>query len=807
MLYPTSFENKLGFDLIRDLLKKYCLSPLGTDLVNSISFSGNEQDIHAKLRLTGEMLKVISFEEGFPAQDYYDLVPELNRIRIQGTYLEPETISELRLSLLAISDLISFFSARKEEYPGLFNLVEKISWEGLNNDPSDIPGDKRAQDKQPAADIISSSVISLPAGIIRRIDRILDERSLIRDTASAELSRIRKEKNYKLASVEHKILHDLKVARQSGWTPDDAEVTIRNGRLVIPMLSAHKRKISGYIHDESATGQTVYLEPVAIFETNNEIRELEYAEKREILKILLDFTNELRPETDFLFRLYKYLGVIDFIRAKALLANETGAVLPKIAAGETVHRRNKNKSQFSWFQAVHPNLLLHFRKINKTVVPLDMEMKGDERILIISGPNAGGKSVCLKTAGLIQYMFQCGLLPPVREDSEFLIFEKIFIDIGDEQSIDNDLSTYTSKLLNLKYFIENADDRTLLLIDEFGSGTDPSQGGAIAEACLETMAGIGCYGIITTHYSNLKLLAGKVKGIVNGAMLYDSRKFKPLYVLKKGKPGSSFAFEIAAQIGFPAGILDNARNKTGHSQLNFERQIQDLEIEKDEMTKKSSEIRVADEFLAELIGKYDKLTSELERSKKEILEKARQEALRMVSEANKTIEKTVKEIKEAQAEKERTKSARMEIKDLKEKLEKPADDEIPRLNTPVKSDGPATLEKIPARDTLPKGFEPLSPRHHQYQSYLDELNRKLYEFQSTLDIRGKRVDEALSVIQRYIDDAVMLSIPEVRILHGKGNGVLRQVTRDYLRSVREVSSAKDELLERGGPGVTVVTFK
>jgi DNA mismatch repair protein MutS2 len=404
-------------------------------------------------------------------------------------------------------------------------------------------------------------------------------------------------------------------------------------------------------------------------------------------------------------------------------------------------------------------------------------------------------------------MFQCGLLPPVREDSEFLIFEKIFIDIGDEQSIDNDLSTYTSKLLNLKYFIENADDRTLLLIDEFGSGTDPSQGGAIAEACLETMAGIGCYGIITTHYSNLKLLAGKVKGIVNGAMLYDSRKFKPLYVLKKGKPGSSFAFEIAAQIGFPAGILDNARNKTGHSQLNFERQIQDLEIEKDEMTKKSSEIRVADEFLAELIGKYDKLTSELERSKKEILEKARQEALRMVSEANKTIEKTVKEIKEAQAEKERTKSARMEIKDLKEKLEKPADDEIPRLNTPVKSDGPATLEKIPARDTLPKGFEPLSPRHHQYQSYLDELNRKLYEFQSTLDIRGKRVDEALSVIQRYIDDAVMLSIPEVRILHGKGNGVLRQVTRDSLRSVREVSSAKDELLERGGPGVTVVTFK
>jgi DNA mismatch repair protein MutS2 len=419
-------------------------------------------------------------------------------------------------------------------------------------------------------------------------------------------------------------------------------------------------------------------------------------------------------------------------------------------------------------------------------------------------------------------MFQCGLLPPVREDSEFLIFEKIFIDIGDEQSIDNDLSTYTSKLLNLKYFIENADGHTLLLIDEFGSGTDPSQGGAMAEACLEAMAGIGCYGIITTHYSNLKLLAGKVKGVVNGAMLYDSKKFKPLYLLKKGKPGSSFAFEIAGQIGFPEGILKNARNKTGHSQLNFERQIQDLEIEKEEVTKKSTELRVADDFLAELIGKYEKLSAELEKSKKQVLEEARLEALRMVSEANKTIEKTVKEIREAQAEKERTKTARLAVKELKDKLEtQPAQSTeadtlyqekteesiqeaqtLKRTKTQKTAKGSIPSVVIRSSDTIPE-----YPRHPQFQSYLDDMHRKLLEFQSTLDIRGNRVDEAISLIQRYIDDAVMLSIPEVRILHGKGNGTLRQVTRDYLRSVKEIKNARDEEIERGGAGITVVIFR
>jgi len=784
MLYPTSFENKLGFDNIREQLKSNCLSSIGKRLVSEITFSTDQNEIYLKLQLTGEMLNILNFEEGFPAQDYYDLIPELKRITIPGTYLEEETISELRLSLHTVSSLIRFFSARQETYPLLYEQINSCITDG--------------------------TALMIPDSLVHRIDKILDERSEVKDNASPELSKLRKEKAFKLASVEHKIHHDLKVARQSGWTPEDAEVTIRSGRLVIPMLSAHKRKISGYVHDESATGHTVYVEPAAIFETNNEIREIEYAEKREIIRILIAFTGELRPEKENLISLYNFMGTVDFIRAKALFAREISAVLPKFTLSQPSLQKSVTKPGFKWYQAIHPNLYLHFKKIGKTVVPLDLELEGDERILIISGPNAGGKSVCLKTAGLLQYMFQCGLLPPVREDSEFLVFKKMFIDIGDEQSIDNDLSTYTSKLLNLKFFLENADGSCLLLIDEFGSGTDPSQGGAMAEACLEALSDKGTYGIITTHYSNLKLLAGKVRGIVNGAMLYDSKKLKPLYRLKKGKPGNSFAFEIASQIGFPGNVLEKARNITGHSQLNFEKQIQDLETEKEEISRKSSEVSVADDFLGELIIKYEKLTGELEKSKKEIIQNARLEALKMVTDANKAIEKTIKEIKEAEAEKEKTKSARSGLKELKKKLEEELSPISLERNEKAEESGfkPSVVKKTPSEVPAdPEMFVPLSPKNRQYQSYLDDMHRKLQDFQVTLDLRGKRVEECISMLQLYIDDAVMLSIPEVRILHGKGNGILRQVTRDYLRSVKEVKSSKDELLERGGSGITVVVFK
>jgi DNA mismatch repair protein MutS2 len=791
MLYPISFESKLGFGQIRELIASYCLSTLGRSQVDDMTFIPLADEVLKLLRLTGEMLEIISFEENYPAQDYFDLRQELARITTRGTYMEEETLSEFRLSLQTVKSLVDFIEERKEKYPGISVMaVETVT------DPI---------------------AFSLPSAMVTSIDRILDERSRVRDNASPELSKIRKEKAYKLASVESRIHHDLKIARQSGWTPEDAEITIRNGRLVIPMLSAHKRKISGYVHDESATGQTVYIEPAAIFETNNEIRELEYSERREVIRILTAFTDSVRPDTGNLLSLYRFLGLMDFLRAKALFARETGGTLPKMAARAQSSSAKAGKTGFSWHQAVHPNLFLHFKGSGKKVVPLDIDLGGDERLLVISGPNAGGKSVCLKTVGLVQYMFQCGLLPPVREDSEFMVFERIFIDIGDEQSIDNDLSTYTSKLLNLKFFLENANKDTLLLIDEFGSGTDPSQGGAMAEACLEILSRSGAFGVITTHYSNLKLLAGRIQGIANGAMLYDTRKLKPLYRLKKGVPGSSFAFEIAAGIGFPEEALDKARKLTGHSQLNFERQIQDLETVKEEVDKKSTELMVADEFLAELIGKYEKLTSELEKSKKEILEKARLEALQLLKEANSTIERTVKEIKEAQAEKERTKTARTEIRDLREKLETVKftneAEETGKSHPPAPENKPSAKKEQGRKEKQagPKSRlqldEPLPARHRQYQSYIDDLQRKLYEFQLTLDIRGKRVDEAIAMLQKYIDDAILLSINEVRILHGKGNGVLRQVCRDYLRTVKDVKSLRFEAPESGGDGVTLVSFR
>ena len=482
-------------------------------------------------------------------------------------------------------------------------------------------------------------------------------------------------------------------------------------------------------------------------------------------------------------------GRIDLTRAKARLALQTGGAVPAVAGTPSMR----------WTRAIHPLLFLSHRQQKKTVVPLDLTLSPEARVLVISGPNAGGKSICLKTAGLIQYMFQCGVLPCVKEGSEFMIFNQIFIDIGDEQSLENDLSTYTSKLLNLKYFIENLDGSSLFLVDEMGTGTDPSLGGTIAEAALEEITGKGAWGIVTTHYSNLKLLAGKTPGIVNGAMLFDSKNIRPLYKLRIGQPGSSFAFEIANSIGFPARVLERASGKTGHSQLDFDRQLQDLEVEKQDLTKKSTEVRVADEFLDELITKYQRLNDELERSKKEILAKAREEAAQILKESNRLVEKTIREIRESQADREKTKEVRKELEEGKKKVE--------RVEHQSHSHTPSSRSKEMKLKTsisaLPQNLSPSSP----YKSYLDELNRKMVMFELTLDLRGTRVDEAFSLLQRYLDDAVLLSVPEVRILHGKGNGVLRQVTRDYLKSLREVKEYHDEVVERGGTGITVVTFR
>ncbi len=771
MIFPSNFEQKIGFDLVRQMLKGNCLSPPGLMHVEKIGFSAEAGKIRQALEETEELRQLTLSGQPFPSQDYYDLTPEIHHIRVEGAFLEPEQLSRLKLSLATILQIVTFLNARSGSVPRLMHLAEKVTFD------KNIP---------------------------RNIEKIIDERSKVRDSASTALGKIRKEKISKQSLVERKIQQNLKTARKSGWTPEDADITLRDGRLVIPLLSTHKRKILGVIHDESSTGQTVYLEPADVLETNNELRELDYAERREIIRILTVFSDELRPQAEDLLDAYYFLGAIDFIRAKALFALSIRGILPSSLSPDPI---------IHWNQAIHPLLFLSHERQKKTVVPLSLELNENQRILIISGPNAGGKSVCLKTVGLLQYMLQCGLLIPVREDSVAGIFQKIYIDIGDEQSLENDLSTYTSKLYNIKFFIEHVDDRSLFLIDEFGTGTDPALGGSIAEASLEAMNEKKALGVVTTHYSNLKLLAGRLPGIVNGAMLYDSAGMKPLYQLKTGNPGSSFAFEIAQQIGFPEKVLEAARAKTGTSQLDFDKELQDLEVEKYALKKKSEKVQFADDFLAELILKYQKKNEDLEKTRKEILLNAKAEALKMVTESNKTVEKTIKEIRESQAEKQKTKEARKELHQLKEKLEK---EEIPPSpSEPLPETAPAKSDKARVFHSLSsirdiEGEKPVLPplrKNSPYQSIYNDLQEKLRDFKLTLDLRGKRADESQSLLQHYIDDALLLTIPEVRILHGKGNGVLRQITRDYLSTVREVKHYADEALERGGSGITLVSFR
>jgi DNA mismatch repair protein MutS2 len=614
--------------------------------------------------------------------------------------------------------------------------------------------------------------------------------------------------------------------------------------MVIPVPATNKRKIQGFIHDESATGQTAYIEPAEIFEINNEIRELEYAENREIIQILIQFTDRLRPHSAELLFAYHALGRIDFLRAKAMLAIEIDGTRPVILA----------KPQIEWYDARHPLLYLSHRKSLKPVVPLDITINSESHILVISGPNAGGKSVCLKTVGLLQYMLQCGLLIPLRASSEAGIFTHIFIDIGDQQSLEDDLSTYSSHLLNLRALLEFADKDTLFLIDEFGSGTEPQSGGAIAEAVLEKLLLLKASGVVTTHYDNLKLLARKGNGIVNGAMLFDPKNMKPLFRLRVGKPGSSFAFEIAANIGLPRDILTQATNKTGESKVNFDRLLQEIEVERLELSQKERQLKAADNLLAELIDKYRKLYADLESKKKAVLDKAKGDARQILDNSNKIIEKTVRDIRSTQADKETTHQLRRDITAFIKSVEADPRENKEDILHSINTDTPVNAGSIPKPDRplqigdpvfitgqdeigeiaeikgkeatvafnslklkvlldrLEFAARPPKPnrsaaREYVYSNVINDLNARLSNFTLTIDIRGKRVEEALGLVSKYIDEAILLNIHEISILHGKGNGVLRQVVRDYLSGVPEVKKYADEQVERGGSGKTIVGFR
>jgi DNA mismatch repair protein MutS2 len=619
VIYPNNFEQKTGFDRIRDMLLEKCISSLGKEHIYSIRFLTNLANIEVLLNQTEEFRQILLENIFFPGANYYNPEVVFNRLRLEGTFAEPEELLDIRLSLDTIGQVMVILNKTRESgewvYPSLWLLVD-----GLALDPA------------------------LP----KRIDAIIDEKAIVRNSASPELARIRRSRQELDIKATRRINQLMSEGKSQGWIAQDIELALRNGRQVIPVAAAYKRKIRGFVHDQSATGQTVFLEPEEVFELNNQIRELEFEERQEIVRILKEFANEIRPMLPMLLRCYNMLGQVDAIRAKARLAIDMDAYKPKLGANPKMH----------WVHAKHPLLYLSYKQQKKHVEPFSLELDETNRILIISGPNAGGKSVCLKSCGLIQYMLQCGLLVPMTDYSETGIFEKLFIDIGDEQSLENDLSTYSSHLVNMRFFSEHSDTKTLFLIDEFGTGTEPRIGGAIAESVLELLNGKHALGVVTTHYANLKIMAGKHDGMLNGSMLFDTRNMKPLFKLKTGNPGSSFAFEIARTIGLPEHVLQRAAELAGSQDIDFDRQLQDLELKKIEIEQKEKQLHAADGFLSDMIDKYDALNTHLESKKSDILLKARQEAKTILQGTNKIIEQTIREIRENQARQEETRLAR-----------------------------------------------------------------------------------------------------------------------------------------------------
>jgi len=831
MTYPENFEHKIGFDQIRELVKKRCLSEHGKNKVDKISFSSSPDIIRTHLNETYEFL-LISREEDFPLGYFADISEPLARIRIEGSHLDLQEVFDLRRSLDTVRAIINFFKKeKKEKYINLSNLCSQVKYFPF---------------------------------IAERIDKILAKNGKLKDNASRELVQIRQAISIKHSSVTKILGNILKSARAEGIAEKDAEVSLRNGRPVIPVNVAYKRKIRGIIHDESATGKTSFVEPAEAVELNNEIKELEYAEKREIIRILTLLSDDLRPYIDDLLMSNDFLASIDYIRAKALFANEIGAILPELSEERII----------SWKNAVHPLLLLSHRKDKKEVVPLTIDLNTKQRILLISGPNAGGKSVCLKTVGLLQYMLQCGLLVPMEESSMTGIFDKIFIDIGDEQSIENDLSTYSSHLLNMKYFVRYADSSTLLLIDEFGTGTEPILGGAIAEAVLDKLNLGKIFGVITTHYSNLKHFAASAEGIENGAMLFDTQRMQPLFMLETGQPGSSFAFEIARNIGLSEEIIKVATERIGKDHVQFDRHLKDIIRDKKYWQVKRDNIRKAEKRLQQVLDQYTQELELSERTRKDILDKARQDADLLLSEANRKIENTIREIREAQAEKERTRKAREELEAIRKKLtpakttgEDIREDKLQKKISEVKIESnrvrerrqrfgqlepvrPATGEiidpeikkgdyvfmkgqdvpgevserkgnKVTVRfgqistlvdvskleKTTPEIYEELESRISPESDFADwDIGERKLFFKPEIDVRGKRAEEALREVTILLDEAIMIGADEIRILHGKGDGILRKVIREYLRTVDVVASCKDEHIQLGGSGITVVTL-
>ena len=829
MIYPQNFEQKIGFDQIRQLLKDKCLSTLGEERVSEMNFSDQFETVEELLNQVTEFVRIIQEEDNFPDQFFFDVRPSLKRVRVEGMYMDEQELFDLRRSLETIRDIVRFLQRNEEE-------------------ESDHP--------YPSLKRLAGDIAVFPQ-LITKIDGILDKYGKIKDNASTELSRIRRELANTMGSISRSLNSILRNAQSDGYVDKDVTPTMRDGRLVIPVAPGLKRKIKGIVHDESASGKTVFIEPAEVVEANNRIRELEGDERREIIRILTTFSNTLRPSIPEILQSYEFLAEIDFIRAKSYFAIQTSSIKPSL----------ENEQLLDWTMAVHPLLQLSLAKHGKKVVPLDIELSTKQRILIISGPNAGGKSVCLKTVGLLQYMLQCGMLVPMHERSHAGLFGSIFIDIGDEQSIEDDLSTYSSHLTNMKIMMKSCNERSLILIDEFGGGTEPQIGGAIAEAVLKRFNIKHTFGVITTHYQNLKHFAEDHEGVVNGAMLYDRHLMQALFQLQIGNPGSSFAVEIARKIGLPEDVIADASEIVGSEYINADKYLQDIVRDKRYWEGKRQTIRQREKQMEETIARYQSEMEELQKSRKEIIRQAKEEAERLLQESNARIENTIRTIKEAQAEKEKTRLVRQELAEFRESMDsltsKEQEDKIARKmeklkekqnrkkekkqnvpkeqqaaqqtpqvapiteGCPVRIKGQSSvgevleingknavvafgsikttvkLERLERSNVTPQKQEPAKSTFVSNQTQ-DSMYEKKLNFKQDIDVRGMRGDEALQAVTYFVDDAILVGMSRVRILHGTGTGILRTLIRQYLQTVPGIRHFADEHVQFGGAGITVV---
>ena len=830
-------EQKIGFDKVREKIAAKCATQYALRKVEAEQISRDPGEIMFRLRLTDEMRLICLFEDSFPAGGYLDTKAFLLPLQAENTTIDLPSLRALRTSLDTLRRILAFFRDCKDDlYPTLRQISASVTYE---------------------------------PEIGRRIETILDRAGEVRDTASQALGEIRRTLRSKEGQVSRRINAILGAAKGEGLVDTDAEVVVRDGRVLIPVPAGAKKKLPGIVYDESASGKTAFVEPLEIIELGNQIRELQFDEQREIARILFEFTEFLRPYLGGLIAASEYIGEIDFIRSKALVALDMIAGMPILSEGGELNLR----------RARHPLLEASLRREKKEIVPLTLSLTRDKHILLISGPNAGGKSVCLKTVGLLQYMFQWGMLIPTSEVSEMLIFDSIFIDIGDDQSLENDLSTYSSHLKNMREILTHATASSLVLIDEFGSGTEPAAGGAIAEAVLARLDEMGVYGVITTHYTNLKLYADKSSGVVNGAMLFDGAAIKPLFQLQQGMPGNSFAFELARKMGLPGEVVKDAEERAGSEFVNIERNLRQIARSRRALDEKLARIKTTDKTLESLTDKYEKELSEVKALKKSILDEAKKEAQEILAEANKQVERTIREIREAQAEREKTRTARENLAKFKEEIQaehpsqndaaierkmqqivarkererqrkvkrgeipgqagndgkagtrkdKAAVDDSPlqvgdkvrlkdndmvgevtqiaakyisvSIGSIISKIAPGKVEKISNQQYKEKSRSTFRPVIH-YDS--ESISRRKLEFRPTIDIRGERLNDALEIVMHFIDDATMVGVGQVKILHGKGNGVLREEIRKYLKTVPAVASFRDEAVQQGGAGITVV---